>query len=343
LLNFNRYEISVLRPSRLIKREPPNNYREEDKALFEEHMQYRTLDSKLYQIPNGYITGNGVIYSSFFSVLTDSLVMKEQKKYHQTNSLIKHALLGKKKVLKGNRYLSVVDEWSVGHFHWFCDVVPKLVCLGARTSDYILLLPNHPYIHRMGIPSILHMGVQFKDIQFIEEGSFYKVQDLSFVSRVSKSGQMDDELMAKIKAHFTANTTEAKRKLYISRKQAKVRKVLNEEMVEGVLKENGFEIIESDVFSLSEHIALFGTAQSLVSIHGAGLTNSLFMKKGTAMSELIINKPSDNRCYYQLATSTGMQYFYHCGEPDSERPLEGNGCNITLDRKKFENFLQTLA
>jgi len=331
-----------LRNSRIIYRDPPDNYSIDDKSIFCNQMKYSTLDCNIYTISGGYINSMGIIYDRNFRLFSKSIVPTQSHKYYQYNYLFKKLIFSKRKQRISGNLLSVIDEWSIGHFHWISDVLPKIMCLDHLSSQYILLLPNTDYIHRIAVPSIERMGIYFKDIIFLDPKKLYLFENISYISNVAKSGQMDDEIMLNIKSKFIDVNLTPKSKLYITRRSSKFRKILNEEEVIDIVKEFGFEIVESDYLSFQEHLNIFQNASCLVSIHGAGLTNSLFMQCGTSLGEFIINKFSDNRCYYHLTKSMKMKYYYFFGIPDSNKPIEGKGSNISIEKNLLKKFLSAI-
>jgi capsular polysaccharide biosynthesis protein len=68
------------------------------------------------------------------------------------------------------------------------------------------------------------------------------------------------------------------RRVYISRKLADKRKAHNELAVELLMRKHGFEIVHPENISLKAKIELMAETQILVSLHGAALTNMLFMQ-----------------------------------------------------------------
>ncbi|MFK7849069.1 MAG: DUF563 domain-containing protein [Rhodothermales bacterium] len=68
------------------------------------------------------------------------------------------------------------------------------------------------------------------------------------------------------------------RRIYLSRRNAQTRRVLNELEVETVLHSHGFETAQTDQMNLIEQIALFSKAEIIVGPHGAGLANMVFAK-----------------------------------------------------------------
>ena len=76
------------------------------------------------------------------------------------------------------------------------------------------------------------------------------------------------------------------RKIYVSRINAPRRKFSNEEEVIALMKSFNFEIIELENTTLKEQVRLFSETKLLVAMHGAALSNMLFMSSKTSVVEL---------------------------------------------------------
>jgi len=97
------------------------------------------------------------------------------------------------------------------------------------------------------------------------------------------------------------------RRLFVSRRDAAKRRVVNEEALVAALGELGFEVVVPGALSFAEQVMLFSEAEIVVGPHGAGLANALFMPEGSAMLEL--HHPDFDRPYYQrLADTLGVHY-----------------------------------
>lgn len=75
-------------------------------------------------------------------------------------------------------------------------------------------------------------------------------------------------------------------KVYISRGDTRRRPVANEKVLEAALVSRGFAIVSNSSLSLSEQIAMYSNADVVVAPHGAGSTNTLFMRHGAYFLEL---------------------------------------------------------
>lgn len=62
----------------------------------------------------------------------------------------------------------------------------------------------------------------------------------------------------------------------------------------------------------------------LVSLHGAGLTNMLFMHKGGSVLELRKSDDSNNNCYFSLTSALDLNYYYQKCEGDSASTQTAN-------------------
>ncbi|WP_168193978.1 DUF563 domain-containing protein [Pontibacter sp. SGAir0037] len=129
-------------------------------------------------------------------------------------------------------------------------------------------------------------------------------------------------------------------RIYISRKDSKMRNVINEIQLEKELKAQGFETIVSSQLSIKEKIKIFSQAEVVVSATGAGLINMLFCKPGTRLIE-IFNEGFVIEPFYDIAPKIGLDYDYIICE--GIRPItnasQGQREDVLVD---IERLLQLL-
>jgi capsular polysaccharide biosynthesis protein len=302
--------------------------------LFENDYQYSTYDAYLKPLGAVRVSSDSVVYNGG-RLIAETVVATDQVPYYRIRHLAKKLLTAKGVALEKNRkYLLVTDAWSAGHFHWFMEVLPKLVLIEARASEFILLLPDTPYVRTVGVESLELLGMKFSDVVWLREDQFFKVPDLYYITRIAGPGRVNDDLMKDLNRRFRGNRGPAGNRFYISRSKANIRKVLNEPELEFALRSYGFDTVRPEGLSLREQIELFAECGTILSIHGAGLTNCLFMPPGGNVVELRKSEP--NYGYWHLADSVGHEYYYYHGIPDSALSLIGKGCNLTIDVADFE-------
>jgi hypothetical protein len=97
------------------------------------------------------------------------------------------------------------------------------------------------------------------------------------------------------------------RHIYIDRRGAALRPLLNEDEVVDALRPFGFVPIRPETLSMEDQLRLFRHADAIVAPHGAGLANLGFCKPGTVILELFMDAYV-NWCFRRLAAVCGLSY-----------------------------------
>ncbi|MDS9470062.1 glycosyltransferase family 61 protein [Paracoccus sp. MBLB3053] len=107
-----------------------------------------------------------------------------------------------------------------------------------------------------------------------------------------------------------APSTNEKRRLYVTRKSSRVRRVVGEEILISKLSRLGFECISFEDLSIREQAQTVSEAEMIVSIHGAGMTNMLFADPGCRVIELSNLQTLRKRFgdFNPLAIASGVHY-----------------------------------
>lgn len=205
--------------------------------------------------------------------------------------------------------------------HWLFGILPRLSLLGRsdprmEQTDWILLPPSKSdfqveTIRRFGIPP--SKIVEARHDTFLEA---LEVLAPSFVSPafVATSWFLDD-----LRCRFDDIAPAAGvRRIYVSRKDAPGRRVVNEDAVYNVLARHGFVTVQLEHLPFVEQVAIFKGTEIVVAAHGAGLSNLAFASRETAVVELF--SPSYiNPMYWCLADELGLRYSCCVGQPTSDR------------------------
>ncbi|HEY9839403.1 MAG TPA: glycosyltransferase family 61 protein [Candidatus Obscuribacterales bacterium] len=114
------------------------------------------------------------------------------------------------------------------------------------------------------------------------------------------------------------------KRLYISRRDAATRRIVNEAALEALLRERGFEILDLAQMPLTRQMELMSQARVILGPHGAGLTNAIFAPSECLLLELC---PDDqvNQCFWIQANALGQDYSYLCGRtlnPDRDFEID---------------------
>lgn len=326
--------IQLLKSATTIKRRLPTNFVEEDSEFYVGELEYKTYDCWLKLVKNARISSDSIVYQKG-SLVNETLYSDEGENYYRGRYLLKKFVTAKKINLdKATKYLLVTDYSSTGHFHWMTEALPRLFCIKDISEEFVLLLPDNPYIKKIATATLEALHIEFQDILFTQENEFYQANNLYFVSKLSLSGQLHGEIMQEINSLFTAHQEKNDKRIYISREKANFRKILNEKELIAMLKDYGFDTLYGEDLTLSEQIKTFSACQILLGIHGAGLTNCLFMQRQSYLIEL--RKNEINNGYWSLADALNHNYYYYNGVPDSDMTLIGRGCNLAIPLGDFE-------
>jgi hypothetical protein len=112
-----------------------------------------------------------------------------------------------------------------------------------------------------------------------------------------------------ISANVPPASTRLPRRIYIDRRGAGVRPLVNEDALVAALARLGFVPVRPELLSIPDQIRLFRGAEAVVAPHGAGLTNLGFCRPGCVVLELLMDAYV-NWCFRHLAAV--MQLNYDC-------------------------------
>ena len=320
-----------------ISRRRPSNLVAGDGELFSEGYAYKTCETYLDEIGKAWISPDSVVYRNGM-LLTETVVAEDQRSYYRFRHLAKKVISARRVTLDAKKkFLLVTDAWSDGHYHCFTEVLPKLMLVRDRARDFVLLLPDSPYVRTIGQESLRVLSMNFADLVTMHREEFYEARNLYYLTRLAAPGQVNDEVMRRLRRELIAERPAGEKRIYISRGRATARKVLNETELVPRLKEYGFEVLYGEDFSLKEQIDIFSSCKTILGIHGAGLTKCMFMPPGGNVVEL--RKRERNYGYWHLSDALDHRYYYYHGVPDSAASLIGRGCNLTVAVDELERTL----
>lgn len=238
----------------------------------------------------------------------------------------------------------ITDSWSKGYFHWMTDALPRLFTVREEIKTETLLLPG-AYSGEEYIGSSLKPFV-IPDVQYMHDT--FRCKNLKMPTHTAPTGNYNENVIRGLRnlyADYYQNTRSdnCDNKIYISRGKAEKRKIANEEECVAIVEEYGFKTLYFEDRSFEQQVAIASNAQYLISNHGAGLTNMLFMKSGSSVLELRQSEDTHNNYYFSLASALHLKYFYqlcHSENPD-EKVHRGN---LIADCQRLrKNIEQMLA
>jgi capsular polysaccharide biosynthesis protein len=330
-----------------VKRDFPENIVPEHKRYFEPHLKI-DLPTPGYRFFRNYILllSNGILMDRFHvdkqSLLYDKKMNEKGIRGYLLKCIIKSFLKRKVVVLDaGPHYVTIINQLTNNYFHWFTEAIPKLICLLRENKKPIVLLPAH-YDAAYQLRSLELLGFPFTNMGF----ESLVVKNLYLPDRLAPyTAQYNPAVMKEISDLLKSKVDLSKTwgpKIYLSRRKATQRKLINEEEVINLLKEYEFSILELEQYSLDQQISLMHNAEIFVSMHGAGLTNMIFCKPGTKVLELCLENQVMDKCYFNLANAMKAKYYYQFCKAgnNSDSYLEAD---LSVSIKEFIKNIQLLT
>jgi capsular polysaccharide biosynthesis protein len=300
-------------------RNMPVNLIESDNHLFEHEFIKYYYDPFFKVLTNCFMT-NQLLVIKNFRILTDN-------KYFSTNvqiqsrrirfKIIIRSLFKKQKI--SFACILAIDNWSKGYFHWMTDVLPKLISLPEKYRSHVLLLPKE-YEDLAFVPHSLQR-LNFDKIYYFEKDEIIKANELIIPGIMAETGNYNDRMMSVLREQVLGsfkNLAKQTARVFVLRNKNIPRKIINETEIVELVKKYGFTVICFEESTWNEQVELMSSCSMLIGIHGAGLTNILFMPKGASVLELRRKDDSHNNCYFSLASALELNYFYQLCEVDNE-------------------------
>lgn len=126
-------------------------------------------------------------------------------------------------------------------------------------------------------------------------------------------------------------------RVFLSRKGCNKRRC-NEDELEPILKKFGFEIIQSEKFSVAQQIQLFSNAEHIIGGSGAAFTNLIFCKAGT-IATLFFTTRVNATCFSSLGLVRGVQTD-HIVAKDDNREIHQE--SYTISPEMLHSYLKNI-
>ena len=325
--------IAQLAPSIKINYSVPDNFLDSDKKLFYDLNFSNTIHAiNMYLIEDGIISNKYVFNGTkleyqftnhkkvSFKIYLKSLI----KKYIKPKVRIDAAILG-------------IQEWDNNFYHWMTETLPLIIAMYKLKKCPVLLNSNSLIIKH------ITNSLSLLKIPYTIHNHSNKTAVISklYLTKVPKVDTCNEILIKQMKNIFfdtlkISEKDKQDRKLYISRKKSQKRKISNEIEVEKFLEELEFECVYLEDYSLENQIKILSQSKIVISPHGAGLTNIMFMKEGSTVIELKA-KNNDYWCFFSLARLSNLKYYYLLCDSNE---INHRKADINVDLLKLKELLK---
>ncbi len=246
-------------------------------------------------------------------------------------------------------FATIATSGAGNYYHWLNDCLTRLWLLEQSGAEgYQLLVPNRLLAFQEQTLALLGFS-EARLAPFGEE--HWQLRQLLVPSLTNTACQSHPAacrwLAQRLLGALPPRTAARPRKLYVSRKHAAKRRLANEAEIERVLAPRGFETVYTERLTVAEQAALFQQAEAVVSLHGAGLANLLFMQEGRLVVELVPHRRAKT-CYVSLARAMGLRYACITDAPEAEgETATGQGhqpdVDVTIPVERLAKALDALG
>ena len=233
---------------------------------------------------------------------------------------------------KSGSYILFFNPFSHSNIaHWLTEALVRIwLCKDIIQKNDQFLIPRSS-MTEFAIDSIRALG--FKNECKIHDTSKFIYERVKVINSNGRQTEFDPCLV-EIRKNILAKTNnsimskENPYVLYVKRHKTSKRKILNEEEMINLLKSQ-FEIkvIEASQMSFSQQVLEFSKAWCVISMHGAALSNMIWMKEGAHVIELykdlrsydgnIYGPPNSPSSWYsRLSALMNLNYhLFQCNPP----------------------------
>lgn len=278
---------------------------------------------------------------SGYSEITDALLTRFRVKSpledlpdswlwdHKTTLSREHAYLNARDSLLSN--LSKDEEISEGlwlanfqgdnYFHWLTESLPRLLLAREAGINSPILLPRFARVRSFVKESLELLNETWVEL---EPHKQYRVRHLFLTSKTAAAGNPRADILSKVRerlldsvaeSSLPEHTRERASKVWLTRKSVGRRHLVNESDLIEKLQKHGFIVVDPGKLSIAEQVKLFSASKTIAGVHGAGLTNMLFMEPEGRVIEVRAKEDSHNNCYFAMASACSHSYGYLLAKP----------------------------
>jgi hypothetical protein len=317
-----------------IKTSLPKNISANNRYIFKRREFYNMPILKSKMLKNVFLTHYGIVLKNLLPIkytLPNAFGFKMPNAgfffefYKKAIEIYLVCRLGKSlssiRLDKNKTYLFVYSPW-LGYFSWVTESLPRIISVLDNHKELTLIIPES-YLKREFISESLNMFPDLKH-EVIPDGLHMKIPKLVIPELKPYTYFFDPNTMKKYR-EWVWNFVEAMdfqietfEKIYVSRKHAKNRKLVNEEETLNEFYKFGFKEISFEDYSFFEQVYLLKNCKVMAGVHGAGFANTCFLPENSILFELIKEYSSykeERPSYWRLCSSLNINYYIQYCKP----------------------------
>jgi capsular polysaccharide biosynthesis protein len=241
--------------------------------------------------------------------------------------------------------VSLLLPWMPNYYHWTLQSVPRVDMVAGvvepEAVDQWLVPPQtSPFVREwldlLRIPEDRRVEVE-------PFGRVLSLERLVVASVPARNRYVPSHVLRSVRGRLDLGQREdLPRRIFLDRPATDKRRLLNRDEVLSAVRARGFEVVETGGRSVAEQAALFASADVVAGVLGAGLTNLVYCRPGTAVVE-ILPRNLMFPAYRKLCAAVGLDHRIVVGrEPRLVGPLRfpDTEADVAVDVAALERTLE---
>ncbi|MDV6344314.1 glycosyltransferase family 61 protein [Nitrosomonas sp. Is37] len=242
--------------------------------------------------------------------------------------------------------LLVKRPWWRNYGHWLVDGAALLALTSAirMPSDWHIVIGAH---ESKSMRAVMQDTLKLiaPNIPVLEhrDNETWTFSQLNYITPVQVPPMFKSpEAMSSLRSLLLHQqlSKEGTRRLFIARNTGDRRDLRNQEDLIHECSRYGFEVIYPEHYSIYEQAKIFSSAEAIIGVKGAALTNIMFCTRPTG---IMVLSPADwpGRFFWDIAGQSQLHYLEVFGNLDSDKaPISSNPFRI--DMEDFRSALNLL-
>lgn len=276
--------------------------------------------------------GDGVLIVSGRYVVQESIQMYSGQQWRgflyrvgSTSTHVLHLDIGGAPGVVAEAPVLLKQAWDANYGHWLVDALGRLAAVeeargSLRGLTVVVSEARSPRLLRVYEESLAAVGVDANSVVF--DGSHpRRWPTLTYPAPASIAPAVKHPAITRFleRMAIPADGAESLR-LYVSRGEEPRRRLLNEDVVLGLLGDLGFTVVRADTVGFREQVELFSRADVVVGNMGAALTNLVFSPEGVRVVALATEAMSHDYFYDIACQKRGRYWAVQGTAVDAGRP-----------------------
>ena len=291
-----------------IFRELPKNLKLEDNDLFPNSIKVSIIDNPVLKDYKKIILSEFNLFSIKSFKFINYLSMMQVSKF-TTLDFIKQLMGSLKRNIKTHikkQKLWIINDHCFNYFHWVTEALPRLLLIKENKIKGTVLLPSTWSSNTFITSSLDIVGYEY---EYYDLNSTYYLPEIISPNHLAGAGNYNPKYIKLVKNSLKKDYSENLR-LWVLRDENQPRHIKNRNELCILLEKFKIQIIRPEELSFQQQVSFFSKASFVGGIHGAGLTNMIFMDEESNVLEIKTKSTEKNNAFFTLSSALNHNYYY---------------------------------